>query len=500
MQKLLNGREMEAMDRWAIQDREIKGLELMERAAQKTTAEILKSEPRSAAVVCGTGNNGGDGFAIARLLHEAGVRVWICGAGDRSRLEGSGDAAANYRRALAQRLPVYWGTPFPEEEADCIVDALFGTGLNRELTGEAARAVAWMNDRQDRGSRVVAVDIPSGIHSGTGQIMGMAVQANQTVTFSKMKPGLLLYPGRSRAGQIVLADIGIPDSNPIEEQCLITAMTAKDAASFLPRRRADSHKGTYGKVLAAAGSSGMMGAAIFAVRAAYRSGAGLVRALIPRGESLAMTLGVPEAVQILYDDPGRAEIAEDVTAVLAGPGLGHSPQLLARILETTPREVPLILDADALNELARNLEARRAVCGRGGNTVLTPHMGEAARLSAKSVEELYADLPAAAVELARQYQAVVALKNASTVTASPDGRICINETGNAGMSTAGSGDVLTGTIAGLCAQGGSLWQNAALGVWLHGRAGDAAAAAKGMHALMASDLIDFLQPDRLVFL
>lgn len=498
MQKLLTGQEIGEMDRWAIQDRGIPGLTLMENAAQKIAAEVLSRKARTAAVVCGTGNNGGDGFAIARLLHEAGIRVWICGAGHRDRLNGEGDAAVNYRRALSEKIPVYWGMPFPEEKADCIVDALFGTGLNRDLTGEAALAVEWINRQAEEGSWVISVDIPSGIHSGTGQVMGVSVQAKETVTFSRLKPGLLLYPGRSNAGKIIVADIGIPTPNPIEKAGQAFTMEAEDAARLLPPRKADSHKGTYGKILVVAGSPGMMGAAIFAVRAAYHSGAGLVRALIPSAESLAMTLGAPEAVQIFYQDPVEAAVPEDVTCVLAGPGLGHNPQLLMRILSTAPAESPLILDADALNFLAQDQEARITVQKRAGNTVLTPHMGEASRLCGKSIADLYKDLPGAARELAMQYQSVVVLKNASTVIASPDGRIAVNRTGNAGMSTAGAGDVLAGTIAGLCGQGGVLWENAVLGVWLHGRAGDAAAAKKGMYAMTASDLAEFLQPDRLI--
>ena len=496
MQKLLTGQEMGAMDRWAIQDREIPGLTLMENAAQKITMEVLSRRPQSAAVVCGTGNNGGDGFAAARLLHEAGVRVWICGVGHQDKL--GGDAAENYRRAVSEKIPVHWGMPFPEEKADCIIDALFGTGLNRDLTGEAALAVEWINRQAEEGSWVIAVDIPSGIHSGTGQIMGTAVQAKETVTFSRLKPGLLLYPGRSQAGKILVADIGIPSPNRIEEESQAYTMEAEDAARLLPPRRADSHKGTYGKILAVAGSAGMMGAAIFAVCAAYHTGAGLVRALIPATESLAMTLGAPEAVQILYRGPEEAAVSEDASCVLAGPGLGYNPQLLMRIFQSTPTEIPLILDADALNFLAQDQEARTIIEKRAGNTVLTPHMGEASRLYGQKIADLYKDLPGTARKLAAQYQSVVVLKNASTVIASPDGRIAVNQTGNAGMSTAGSGDVLAGTIAGLCGQGGALWENAVLGVWLHGKAGDAAAAEKGMYALTASDLTEFLQPDRLI--
>lgn len=238
MQKLLTGQEMGEMDRWAIQDRGIPGLTLMENAAQKIAVEVLSRKARTAAVVCGTGNNGGDGFAIARLLHEAGVRVWICGAGHRDRLNGEGDAAVNYRRALSEKIPVYWGMPFSEEKADCIVDALFGTGLNRDLTGEAALAVEWINRQAEEGSWVISVDIPSGIHSGTGQVMGVSVQAKETVTFSRLKPGLLLYPGRSKAGKIIVADIGIPTPNPIEKAGQAFTMEAEDAA-----RAAASPKG-----------------------------------------------------------------------------------------------------------------------------------------------------------------------------------------------------------------------------------------------------------------
>lgn len=494
MKKIYDGQEMSRMDQWAIQQAGIPGRTLMERAAQGVVQRILARGKKRTAVLCGTGNNGGDGFAIARLLHAQHVPTDVYIIGKKEKLSGMTDAAANYQMLAPLGIPVFWRVPEKAEEYGCIVDALFGTGLSREITGEAERAIGWCNEKRQSGAYVIAVDIPSGIHSGTGQILGCAVHADKTVTFSRYKTGLCLYPGREYAGQIDLQEIGIPQENPIEAMGQKYLFEREDAVQSLPPRQIDSHKGTYGKVLVTAGSPGMMGAAVFAAKAAYHTGAGLVRTVIPQKESAVMTLSVPEAVQILYDDPAQVKITPDVTAAVVGPGLGNHEELFFQILRELPEEVPLVVDADGLNILARHGGMHRS------GMILTPHMGEAARLSGRSAKELLADLPAAAVSLARQYEAAVVLKGAATVTADPWGRIAMNTTGNPGMSTAGSGDVLAGTIAGLCAQqrDGDLWKMAACGVWLHGRAGDRAAEEVGQYALTASDIIRFLRPDHLI--
>lgn len=489
MRQVFDGQEMQRMDRWAIEELGIPGEKLMEEAAMALCRRVLDGGFRKVLVICGTGNNGGDGFAAARLLCERGVVVKVFVIGKRERLEGEGDAARNFRRLSAYPVPVVWGIP-GEEKADCVLDALFGTGLNRPVQGEGARAIAWMNEQD---APVISADIPSGVHAGTGQVMGRAVEASRTVTFSRAKRGLYLYPGRELAGIVEVADIGIPGPNPVEEAGKSWVMDGPSAAGLLPPRRRDSHKGTYGKALVIAGSPGMMGAAIFAASAAYRMGCGLVRALIPEQGSVAMTVRAPEAVQILYGKTTEIILPKDSTAALIGPGLGRNEALFRHCMEALDPKIPLIVDADGLNLLAEHPE-----WGREG-MILTPHMGEASRLARKPVEELYQDLPRAAVDLARQYRSVVVLKNASTVTADPEGRVAVNVTGNPGMSTAGSGDVLAGILAGLFAQSGEdPWKLAALGAWLHGRAGDRAAVEKGQYAMTASDLLDFLRPDFLI--
>lgn len=489
MRQVFDGNEMREMDRWAIEEKRIPGLTLMERAAEAAVERIMFYKPMNVGVVCGTGNNGGDGFAIARLLKERSVRTEVFVIGKRERLQG--DAAVNYARLEELGIPTVWRVPEGTEEYDCVVDALFGTGLSRAVEGEAAKAIEWMNG--SRGVKV-AVDIPSGIHAGTGRILGCAVRADETVTFSRGKAGLYLYPGRSCAGKVYQAPIGIGSPNPIEESCEKYILDAEDVRRWLPPRRPDSHKGTYGKILIAAGSPGMMGAAVFAARSAYHMGAGLVRVMIPESQSAVMSISVPEVVQLLYSDPEQVRVPKDTTAVLVGPGLGANEALWNRIMDETPSDIPLIVDADGLNLLAAHPEKRHP------RMILTPHMGEASRLSGKTTAELYADLIASARELAVRYQAVVVLKNASTVTADPQGRVCINTNGNPGMSTAGSGDVLAGAIAGLCGQNrdADLWKMAAAGVWLHGRAGDVAVRSTGQYALMASDIVNFLRPDRII--
>lgn len=489
MRQVFDGKQMQQMDGWAIHQLGIPGRVLMERAAEALCRRVMEEAPTRVVVLCGTGNNGGDGFAAARLLWERGVKVRVFIIGKPERLSGTGDAAHNFRRLAEFSIPVVWGVP-EEEEPDCIVDALFGTGLDRPIVGEAARAIAWMNAQK---AMVIAADIPSGVHAGTGQVLGCAVQAARTVTFSRMKTGLCLYPGRRLAGRVDVEDIGVPSPNPIEETADSWTLDARAAGQILPPRRMDSHKGTYGKATIVAGSPGMMGAATFAASAAYRVGAGLVRCLIPEQGSAAMTIRVPEAVQILYREEETPALPEDSTAVLIGPGLGRNEALFHHCMKNVPQGTPLVVDADGLNLLAKHPE-----WGRAG-MILTPHMGEASRLAHKSVEELYEDLPRSAQELARQYQSIVVLKCASTVTADPEGHAVINTTGNPGMSTAGSGDVLAGILAGLLAQTRkSTWQLAALGAWLHGRAGDEAAGERGLYALMASDILQFLRPDFLI--
>lgn len=568
MRKLYDGAEMRAMDKWTIEAAGIPGVELMERAAHAVAERILQGECAATAIICGTGNNGGDGYAAARMLREAGCRADVYVIGDPGRIRG--DAKVNYDRLGGQG--VFAGLPGETAGAaapaaagasvsagaaglepaavsavstryTCVVDALFGTGLDRPLAGEALAAVQWINawKAADARRRVIAVDIPSGIHAGTGQILGDAVRADETVTISRWKTGLLLYPGRTYAGKVYLEDIGEEEPNPVSDAARTRCYSKKDIRRILPARSADSHKGTYGKLLVAAGSPGMMGAAVFAASAAYRAGAGLVNTVIPAEEGQTMTLAVPEAVQTRYkDSAGCADQqarANDLTqlrlpecsAAVVGPGLGKNVALLRKVLAM---RVPTVVDADALNLIAADpsilKESRvdsvaKDFASDAGNCpdnspdnavrlIFTPHMGEAARLSGKTVAELYQDLPGNAAELAKRFHAVVVLKNASTVIADPEGRICVNRTGNNGMSTAGSGDVLAGTIGGLLAQAASggldgtgsksaaerLFELACAGVWLHGKAGDAAAKRTGYYALTASDLVRYMRPDRLV--
>ncbi|MBQ7915342.1 MAG: NAD(P)H-hydrate dehydratase [Firmicutes bacterium] len=505
MQPVYDGKEMRELDRWAIEEKGIPGLTLMERAAQAVVDQVVARSPQRVAVVCGIGNNGGDGFAVARLLLAADIPADIYLVGDPGLLKEKSDAAVNFERAMEVGcviMPDLIPASIVAEQYDVVVDALFGTGLSRAIEGEAAEAVQWMNELRSLGKWVIAVDIPSGIHAGTGQVLGYAVQADETVTFSFNKAGLVIYPGREYAGIVHVADIGIGQGNPINWSYNKGIIQCEDVKEWLPVRMKAGHKGSCGKVLIAAGSPGMMGAAIFAAKAAYRAGAGLVRVVIPRSESLAMTVSVPEAVQILYDDPADIAVPLDVDSVLVGPGLGANQVLFEKILQETPTGVPIVVDADGLNMLAKHPEYGNM------HMILTPHMGEASRLAGKSIAELYRDLPAAAREIANQYSGTVVLKNASTiVTGKWMVDSVINITGNSGMSTAGSGDVLAGLIAGLCAQRkantkrysfNDAYHLAAAAVWLHGRAGDEAAKVKGEYALMASDIIEYLRPDLLI--
>ncbi len=482
---------MADLDRAAIENG-TPGRVLMERAASYIADLTEEKGFVRPAVFCGSGNNGGDGFAAARILKERFISCDVFVPGGKDRIRRPSDAYDEFLGAEKEGIGINDGLPVSLREYDCIIDALFGTGLCREITGVFRDAVEMINSS---GLPVISADIPSGVHSATGRILGCAVRASYTVTFSAYKTGHFIYPGRELSGDVRLCDIGVaPGTSDI------FVPEKEDIRGYIPERYSESNKGTYGKVLSVSGSSGMMGAAIFTSRSAYRAGAGLVLSVIPSSESACMTVSVPEAVQIRYDAPDGADAAdrirdilEGVTCAVIGPGLGRNEKLFRNLLGVIPESIPVVIDADGLNILSAEGSLDRE------NVILTPHMMEASRLCGKTVGELYRDVTESAVMLAERYRATVVLKSASTVTASYDGRVAVNTTGNHGMSTAGTGDCLAGIIAGLAAQkrGCDLFRIAAAGAYLHGHAGDLAAEVRGRTSLMASDLIDQIKPDLL---
>ncbi len=446
------------------------GITLMERAGRALAREVMARAPgRSIALVCGGGNNGGDALIAANLLLEGGFEPQVLMVCDPASLKG--DAALAYMR-VNPAIAIHRG--LADFSYALVVDALLGTGLDREVTGKMAEAVEWINGR---GVPVVAVDIPSGVDGRTGQVRGCAVRADATVTFAVKKPGLLFYPGRKLAGQVIVADIGLEVPRDVWME-----LERADTAALLPLREPDSHKGTYGHLAVLAGSEGMMGAGALCSAAALRAGAGLVSWAYRRGGT---PRGIWEVMTRAVDDKAVAEeLACFLTgkrAIALGPGLGKDA--LAWVEAALDSGLPLALDADGLNALAGRPERLR-----GARGVITPHPAEAGRLLGVPTGDITADPPGAALELAKVTGMVAVVKGAVTTIACEDGRVALNTAGNPGMSTAGCGDVLTGIVGSMLAQGLEPWAAACCGVHLHALAGDEAAKG-GMAGMIASDVI-----------
>lgn len=501
--KLVTAEQMRALDRRTIEEWGLPGMVLMEnagRAVVQAVAELLNGGAGPVVVVAGKGNNGGDGFVVARWLAWAGIEVEVCllTAGE----ELTGDAATNYAFATRAGVTIFEGAERELlddrlDRAALIVDGVLGTGVSGEVRGSAAAAIAAMNAAP---APVVAIDIPSGVHADTGAILGDAVWAHTTVTFALPKVGLYQYPGRERCGQIIVAPIGMARALT-EDDALTTNLTLdEDAAWMLPGRVPEMHKGDAGRLLVIAGSAGMTGAAALAGHGAARAGAGLVYIACPQSlndilevkctEVLTRPMPETEARSLaLAAEEELAGAAAGVDAVVLGPGLSQHEETaeLARRLALRI-EAPLLIDADGLNAFA-GLAAELA--DRPGATVLTPHPGEMARLTGLSIGAIGADRLAAARALAEQSGAVVVLKGAGTVTAAPDGEAWVNPTGNEGMASGGMGDVLSGMIGAFLAGGAPALEAAVAGVFYHGRAADLAAQ-PGRRGLVASDLLNLL--------
>ena len=493
MLRTISPQDMQEMERAFLDGTGYPSLLLMEHAACAVVEELQRLVPKGARVLflCGGGNNGGDGCAAARLWMQRGgaAEVWLL----RSPSQMKGDAGVNATLLNACGIPLnvlYGEAPEIPEGCAAVVDALFGTGLDRAVEGAALFAVRRVNDS---GLPVVAVDIPSGIDGATGHVLGEAVRAFVTVTFHRPKHGHLLYPGRSYTGKLVVADIGIlPDWDGAQG---IDVLEAADVSALLPRREADSYKGTYGHVLSVAGSEGMAGAALLCARAALRAGAGLVTAACPLPVLQTLQSGEPCAMAEVVSDGAAIDAgAEDALARLSrrksalaiGPGLGRREETWLGIRALVESDTPKVVDADALFLLAR-------YGGKAGaNTVLTPHPGEMARLCGVRAEEILSAPVEYAQQLAAESGACVLLKGATTVIACGED-LAMNLTGCSGMATGGSGDVLTGVIAGLMAQGMTPWDAARVGAYHHGLAGERAEAEAGARAVTAADLVAHLR-------
>jgi NAD(P)H-hydrate epimerase len=479
MEPVLTPEAMAAADRRTIDAGTPVAL-LMERAGRAVAWEVRAALGGTygarGVVLCGKGNNGGDGVVAARALARWGVRT------DVVELAGGIDG-----RALARRLA----------RADVAVDALFGTGLARHLEGDAATAVAAL---RAWGGLTVAVDIPSGIDGLTGAVRGTAVVADRTVTFAARKPGLLFEPGRSHAGLVRVADIGVdlgPDGGASPPMAVLDAV---DVAALLPARAPGAHKWS-AALLVIGGSGGMTGAPLFASHAAMRAGAGIVWCALP-GAAAARGAGGSEVVaRALPDDDGvlAAESASEVLtwvrrfgALALGPGLGTAPGTVNAVIDILRgAPVPVVLDADGLNALGGDLGVLRDRGGAGRATVVSPHEGEYARLAGRRVGE---DHIAAARELATAAATVVLLKGPGTVVAAPDGRVTVNPTGSEALASAGTGDVLTGVVGAFLARGLEPFAAASAAAWVHGAAADRARETTGSSGMVANDLVGAIAP------
>ncbi|MCD7745631.1 MAG: NAD(P)H-hydrate dehydratase [Lachnospiraceae bacterium] len=550
MEYLLSAKQMKDCDAYTIHTLGVPSMVLMERAALAVVDEMkaARLDLSRVLIVCGSGNNGGDGFAVARILAERfaeegayriGENCCALDGGMRTKAGrhiSSPEASQGYRITLAfvgketsmteetacqkkicENCGIKPCTNFMDGEYTTIVDAIFGIGLSRKVEGRYAEIIDWINEQC---ANVVSVDIPSGIGSDDGCVYGTAVRADLTVTMAGRKIGQLLYPGAEYCGRLIRREIGIPIAKT-------PVYTYSDAdLTRVPVRRKHSHKGTYGRVLLIAGSEGMCGAAVLAARSAFRSGCGMVRVFTPECNRTIIQTCLPEAMVTAWE-PGRGK--EDGLARLEnaiawadvigiGPGLGTSGEawpLLRSVLEQEQK--PVVLDADALNLLSRNRD--QALCAAmklkdvrhlppdqkaekekeythifrdvpdslRGKRIVTPHIGEMARLVREDASRITANLLDTAKTFAKEEQVVCVLKDARTVVT--DGaESYLNTSGNDGMATAGSGDVLTGVICGLLAQGMSCFDAAKLGVYLHGHAGDLACEKFGACGMMAMDI------------
>ncbi len=478
--RLYTAAQVRELDRRAIEEVGIPGATLMERAGGAAFAELRQRWPRARhiAVVTGVGNNGGDGFVLARLAHQAGLVPRVLQVGDAGRLRGDAFAAAQQLRG-AGIAP----QPFVDDElalVDVIVDGILGTGLSGEVRGAWRDAIAAINAA---GVPVLALDIPSGLCADSGAELGDAVRATATVTFIGVKRGLLTGSGPACCGDVVFDDLAVPSEiyeglEPAAWRLDCTRLRGK-----LRRRSPDAHKGHFGHVLVVGGELGMAGAVRLAAEAAARVGAGLVSVATRREHAPSVSAAVPEIMS--HGIESQAELSAlltRATAVAIGPGLGQGDwgrRMWAALRDCTQ---PLVVDADALNLLAADPDRR-------GGWVLTPHPGEAARLLGSTAAAVQRDRFAAVTELRARFGGTVVLKGAGTLVQSerPAPQLCT--AGNPGMASGGMGDVLTGIITGLVAQGFDTASAAELGVCLHGLAADSAAARGGERGLLATDVV-----------
>ena len=500
MKQIVNSEEMKYCDSNTILHFGVPSIVLMERAALSVVSQMPKelSYGGRILIVCGSGNNGADGLAAARLLNQQGCEVTVAKMPDHGKRTSENQTQLNILNNY--QIKVLDHIPQPDVY-DCVIDALFGVGLSRPPEGEYAE---WIDAMNKKSGFKVAVDVPSGVSSDTGQVYSSAFKADLTVTFACLKIGHILHPGCELCGKVAAAQIGITNESWLMRRpsCY---MLEKEDLKELPVRPARSNKGTFGRVLVIAGSRNMAGAALFGAKAAYRTGCGLVKIYTPKENRIIFQTARPEANLSVYDDKEQiwegeaddnqiqewkssfADAIKWADVVVIGPGIGTGRAARCMVEQTLEKShVPTVLDADALNIIAKTPELLQ---GAASKLIITPHLGEMGRLIKKQIPEIQNNMIKAASDFASQYRLICVLKDAVTVTASPD-TVYLNTAGCSAMAKGGSGDVLTGIIAALAAQGMEPEKAAAFGVYIHGLAGEMAAQQKGEYSVLATDLIE----------
>ena len=479
--------QMRKLDNAAIHEFGIPGIVLMENAGRKTCDGLIgrygNPAGKRAVIFAGPGNNGGDGFVVARHLHQHRAEVVIYLLVDPDSV--TGDAKTNLDIVQKLAIPIHTVTSTDSiseielSSADFIIDGLFGTGLKRDIEGHFALAVDAMNSCS---VPVVALDIPSGLHSDTGHPLGRCVSADATYTYGLLKPGQICYPGKKFCGYLEIIDIGIPPEAVDSAQLHLEVLDDKSISAMLQSRLPEGHKGTHGHMLVIGGSVGKTGAVILTAKGGLRSGSGLVSVCSPRQVNVIYESALHEAMTIPVEgtESGAPSIRDYAVihdaisgkkAVVVGPGSGldaSTTELMHKLYKEC--ELPMVVDADALNSLAS--QPSSIECDKEHVRILTPHPGEMARLTGMTVEQIQSDRITIARDFSMKNNVYLVLKGASTVVSGPDGRVALNSTGNPGMGAGGMGDVLSGLIGGLLAQGLEPWSAACVSVYCHGMAAD----------------------------
>lgn len=495
MEYILKADEMKSFDNNTIENIGILSAVLMERAALAVLMELKERniDTSKTLIVCGSGNNGGDGFALARLLFLEGNNVEVVFVGSYEKMT----AEARRQYDILKHYPVYIHDNFYNDEYNVIIDALFGIGISRKLEGIYEQTVIKMNEMS---GFKAAIDIPSGINADNGKIMGVAFKSDLTIAIANKKIGHVLFPGKSYCGRVVVKDIGVyPYESLMAEEKLYFSYQKEDL-KLLPQRKDDSNKGTFGRVLTIAGCKNMAGAATMAAKAAYKSGCGLVEVCTQEENRIIIQTLIPEAVLSTYEknssfdsflEKNLSPCIEKADCINIGSGLGtdeYAAKLLEYVLKNADK--PLVIDADALNIIAKNPQILKS--RKSSFIIITPHLKEMSRLTGKSVEEIKASLIDTASDYAKEMQVICILKDSATIVADFDKKVYINQSGNNAMATGGSGDVLSGVVSALVSQKMNIFNASCMAVYVHGLAGDYASKKYGQYSVMAADICDCL--------